>query len=98
MPTAVIASYAKVTGEAVRASAALAAAGAYDTAGASFVIKVADRDVASIWCTYTRGAANGSAKIKILGSCDNATTYAPMMIVAATRTHGFCGPDIVAGR
>ncbi len=77
-------SYAKVSGEVVRASAALPAAGAYDTAGATFRASVVDRDVVALWYTYTRGAASGSAKIKIFGSCDNGTTYAPMLIVDTT--------------
>lgn len=74
-------SYAKVAGTVVRASAALPAAGAYDTAGASFRVSVADRDVASLWCTYTRGAASGAASIKIYGSCDNGTTYALCTVI-----------------
>lgn len=76
-------SYAKVAGEIIRAAAAgaLPGAGAYDTAGASFVASVIDRDVASLWCTYTRGGASGSAKIKIYGSCDNGATFALCTIV-----------------
>ncbi len=74
-------SYAKTTGDVIRASAVLPASGAYDTAGASFIMNVNDRDTVSLWCTYTRGAASGAAKIKLYGSCDNGTTYAACTVV-----------------
>ncbi len=76
-----IVSYAKIAGETVRTSAALPAAGAYDIAGATFRVNVKDRDVASLWCTYTRGAGGGAAAIKVYGSCDNGTTYALCTVI-----------------
>jgi hypothetical protein len=83
-PTASLVTQTRVTGEVIRASAALPAAGAYDTAGATFRANVSDRDTVSLWCEYTRGAASGGAAIKVYGSCDNGTTYALCAIVDPT--------------
>ncbi len=79
--TEVVPSYAKVAGTTIRASAALPASGNYDTAGATFRVNVRDRDVASLWCEYTRGAASGAAAIKVFGSCDDGVTYAQCTVV-----------------
>jgi len=77
-------SYKIVAGTVARASAALPAAGAYDTAGTATAVSVLDRDFVSIWCTYTRGAADGRAKVKVIASADDGTTYATVLVTDGT--------------
>lgn len=72
-----------VTNVSVRASAALAAAGAYDTA-ATVGLSALHCDKLGLSCSYTRGAAGGAAKIKVIVSCDNGATFVPLMMVDPT--------------
>lgn len=58
-----------------RASAALPAAGAYDTAGSVTAIDVLRGDAVELFVSYTRGAAGGAPKFKVLVSDDNILFY-----------------------
>lgn len=58
-----------------RASAALAAAGAWDAAPTTIVTAGADR--LTLFCNYTRGAAGGAVDIQILASPYSLTAGAP---------------------
>jgi hypothetical protein len=67
---AAISSGHKVGATTVRASAALAAAGAYDTASAATAIDVQQSSSLELFISYTRGGASGSCKFKVLVSDD----------------------------
>lgn len=55
----------------VRASAALPAAGAYDTASTATVIDAKAYSFLELRINYTRGGVGGSAKFKVLVASDN---------------------------
>jgi hypothetical protein len=57
----------------IRASAALAAAGAYDSAPTTVIVGPAKR--LRLFCTYTRGGASGAFKLKVARSPDGGTTF-----------------------
>ncbi len=65
------------TTKVVRASAALAAAGAFDTPTPIPLPSYAKS--ITLWCTYTRGASGGSCALRPEISPDGATWYRPTL-------------------
>lgn len=73
-----------------RASAALPAAGAYDTTPTKVDVAPYATSI-TLWATYTRGTTNGAARIKPEVSPDGVTWYRATLV--DTTTIGGTAPD-----